>query len=58
MELGGGGIRGMEVGTWVGLVMGLNSRGEGVWIKDSKLLVGGMHSVNGRTSLNWLFGVF
>ena len=55
-EGGGGcfwGKSGVGVGAWTGLVVGvgLNSRGEGLW------LTGGMHGVTESTSLNWLFGV-
>ena len=47
------------VGTWTGLEVGvrLNSKGEGLWLIDSKLLIWGMHGVTESTSLNWLFGV-
>ena len=37
--------------------MGLNSKGEGLWLTDSILLIRGMHGVTESTSLNWLFGV-
>jgi len=30
------------------------SRGEELWLTDSKLFVWGTHNINGRTSLNWL----
>ena len=47
------------VGTWTGLELGvgLNSRGEGIWLTDSKLLIQGMHRVTESTRLNWLFAV-
>ena len=47
----------LEVGTWAGIGVGLNSRGEELWLIYSKLLVWGMHGVTGRISLNLLFGV-
>ena len=34
--------------------MGINSRGEGLWLTD---LVLGMHSVTDWTTQNWLFGI-
>ena len=34
--------------------MGLNSKGEGLWLTDS---IRGMHGVTESASLNWLFGV-
>ena len=37
--------------------MGLNSRGEGLRLTESKLFVRGMQGVTERNSLNWLFGV-
>ena len=37
--------------------MGLNSKGEELWLTDSILLIRGMHRVTESTSLNWLFGV-
>ena len=48
--VGGGGESG--VGTWTGLGVGLNNKGEGLWLIESKLLVWGMHSVTKRNSLN------
>ena len=48
--VGGGGESG--VGTWTGLGMGLNNKGEGLWLIESKLLVWGLHSITKRTSLN------
>ena len=44
------------VGTWTRLAVGvgLNSRGEGLWLTDS---IRGMHRVTESTSLNWLLGV-
>ena len=42
---------------WVLVGVGLNSRGEGLWLKDSKLLVQGMHCVTERNCLNWVFSV-
>ena len=47
------------VGAWTGLAVGvgLNSKGEGLWLTDSILLIRGMHGVNESASLNWLFGV-
>ena len=47
------------VGAWTGLAVGveLNSKGEGLWLTDSILLMRGMHGVTESTSLNWLFGV-
>ena len=37
--------------------MGLKSKGEGLWLTDSILLIRDMHGVTESTSLNWLFGV-
>ena len=58
---GGGGWSWGEsrVGEWAGLAVGvgLNSKGEGLWLTDSILLIRGMHGVTESTSLNWLFGV-
>ena len=58
---GGGGWSWVEsgVGAWTGLAVGvgLNSKGEGLWLTDSILLIRGMHGVTESTSLNWLFGV-
>ena len=47
------------VGAWIGLAVGvgLNSKGEGLWLTDSIQLIWGMHGVTESTSLNWLFGV-
>ena len=47
------------VGEWTGLAVGvgLNSRGEGLWLADSMLLIRGMHGVTESTRRNWLFGV-
>ena len=47
------------VGTWTRLEVGvgLNSRGEGIWLTDSKLLIWGMHWATESTRLNWLFTV-
>ena len=47
------------VGAWTGLEVGvgLNSKGEELWLTDSILLIRGMHGVTESTSLNWLFGV-
>ena len=59
-EGGGGWFWGKSgVGAWTGLVVGvgLNSRGEGLWLTGSILLIRGMHRVTESTSLNWLFGV-
>ena len=46
----GGGESG--IGTWTGFGVGLNNKGEGFWLIESKLLVWGMHSITKRTSLN------
>ena len=58
---GGGGWTWGEsgVGAWAGLTVGvgLNSKGEGLGLTDSMLLIWGMHGVTESTSLNWLFGV-
>ena len=58
---GGGGWSWVEsgVGAWTGLAVGvgLNSKGEGLWLTDSILLIRGMHGVTESASLNWLFGV-
>ena len=47
------------VGAWTGLEVGvgLNCKGEELWLTDSILLIQGMHGVTESTSLNWLFGV-
>ena len=37
--------------------VGLNRRGEGLWLIYSKLLAQGMHGVTEGNSLNFLFGV-
>ena len=54
---GGGAGPGVEsgVGAWVGLVVGvgLNSKGEGLRLTDSILLIRGMHGVTESTSRNW-----
>ena len=43
------------VGEWTGLEVGvgLNSKGEELWLTDSILLIRGMHGVTESTSLNW-----
>ena len=51
-----GEVRSRNMG-WACVGVGLNSWGEGLWLKDSKLLVQGMHGVTERNSLNWLFSV-
>ena len=48
---GGSEGTGLEVGV------GVNSKGEELWLTDSILLTRGMHGVTESTSLNWLFGV-
>ena len=49
----------LRVGGWAGLAVGvgLNCKGEGLWLAESILLIRGMHGVTESTSLNWLFGV-
>ena len=59
---GGGGVWSWGesgVGAWTGLAVGvgLNSKGEGLWLTDSRLLMRGVHRVTESTSPNWLFGV-
>ena len=49
---GGGGGGESGIGTWTGFGVGLNNKGEGLWLIESKLLVWGMHSITKRTSLN------
>ena len=46
------GSQGYRIGTWTGFGVGLNNKGEGFWLIESKLLVWGMHSITKRTSLN------
>ena len=41
----------------MGVHVGLNSRGEGLWLTGFKLFVQGMQGVTERISLNWLFGI-
>ena len=47
------------VGAWAGLAVGvrLNSKGEGLGLTDSMLLIRAMHGVTESTSRNWLFSV-
>ena len=56
-EVGGWSLGESGVGTKVRLDVGLNSRGEILSLRDSKLLIQGTQGVTERTSLNWLFGV-
>ena len=53
---GGGGWSWVEsrVGGWAGLAVGvgLNSKGEGLWLTDSILLIRGMYGVTESTSLS------
>ena len=62
-KLGGGSwswsLGELEPGTWAGLGVALNSRGEGLrlWLIYSKLFVRVMQGITERNSLNLLFGV-
>ena len=55
---GGGGWFWGESGVEAWTVgVGLNSKGEELWLTDAILLIRAMHRVTESTSLNWLFGV-
>ena len=48
---------GVGAWTWLAVGVGLNSKGKGLWLTDSILLIRGMHGATESTSLNWLFSV-